>query len=74
MSNDESNCRSASMPEPALGKESSVGWGTVSCGMFAARAAAAVEGDAFARCWAMCWLMLVSSLEVDERKSFESVV
>lgn len=43
-------CRSPSVPEPLLGKESSVGRGTVSCGMFAASAAAAVVVFAFAIC------------------------
>ena len=43
-------CRSVSVPEPVFGKESSVGRGTVNCGMFAARAAAAVVEFVFAMC------------------------
>ena len=70
MSNEESNCRSGSLPEPVLGKESSVGRGTVSCGMFAARAAAAVEGSAFAICACICWPILAKSLELE---SFEKI-
>ena len=61
-------CRSPSVPEPLLGNESSVGRGTVSCGIFAASAAAAVPVSAFAICWANCWPMAVKSLELE---SFE---
>ena len=76
MSNEESSCRSASLPEPAPGNESSVGRGIVNCGMFAARAAAAVEGFAFAICVCICWLMLAKSLEPDslEKRSCEGFV
>lgn len=54
MSNEESSCRSGSVPEAEFEKEKSVGCGTVSWGMFAARAAAAVVGAVLALALAIC--------------------
>ena len=54
MSNEESSCRSGSVPEAELEKEKSVGCGTVNCGILAARAAAAVVGAVLALALAIC--------------------